>query len=105
VALVTREVGTDGQGSSASYIYDDATNLVTTISITQSAQGTRSLTVNVLDRADAHVVYTATRGFQSGVSNIDATPLNEHMVSSVDKQGGASVVAPYNFQLQWGPAQ
>jgi len=26
-------------------------------------------------------------------------------VSSVDKQGGASVVAPYNFQLQWGPAQ
>jgi hypothetical protein len=105
MATVTRDIAGDGLGGGVSFVYDDVSELVTAVVITQSALGKRQLTVNVLAIADGHTVYSATRAFQSGISTIDVTARNEHLVPSVDKNGVATVVAPYNFQCKWGQSQ
>jgi hypothetical protein len=105
LAQVTREVGTDGQGSSVSYSYDDVSNLITQVTIVQSAPGKRQVTANAVDRTTGAVRYTATRNVNTGTTNLTAVGLNIQMIASVDRAGAASLVPPYNFQCQWGPAQ
>jgi len=105
MASVTRDIAGDGLGGGVAYTYDDASLLITSVVITQSALGKRQLTVNVLSLADGHTVYSATRAFQSGISTINARPRNEHMVASVDKTGASTVVPPYAFQCVWGQSQ
>jgi YD repeat-containing protein len=104
MALVSREVGTDGQGSSVAYSYDDASLLITQVLITQNAQSVRQVIANVVDSTGT-VLYTATRADKSGYSTFPASQYGIHMLASVDKLGHASVVFPYTFQIKWGPAQ